>query len=551
MQKLGSKFLNLWDEPFMQKKEMKDSAKLLYIYLLSNALSNIAGIYKITDRRIEFDLGSLDLTDAFSVLKKLKKVYRFGEWVVIKDAPLQIKKKNKTSIKEMDEIIFSLPDRLKEKLKKIHYNYAHLYGEPLQCELLGITKKIEKELENIEKQEGIKNEAFLFEIENNGNVENNKRAGCANKAITPKIEEHIEAKTEEAKEEKLEAPIETKTTTKPEESKEEKLEVEAPSFKDYTSDNVQGGLPDVDEFARSARVFAIKESRLEQIEKMRCMKKASEITPYKKTVAPNPVASKNDVLQKESCKNEMPNPEAPKNDTPKILPKQKDLAKENEPKKDIVKDDDIAKIKEPKNELIENAKANSEMQHDEELFDAILENEKLDKDVPWQLYTEKAPYEFGDAYEEVEYPLTKEEILAKEEKRKKEILQFQAGYAKDVYKQFQNAGLYVVIAFNYFLKADFEKGIQLLKANAITVEDNREAYSLNQIIKNYLLVAQLQNKGLTWWKSPMAFYRMCEPATYDAFTPSKFDISKFIKKDVTPQEKSLVVSLAGTLNGEC
>lgn len=56
MYKLGNKRLNLWDEPFMQKEGMTVELKVLYIYLLSNVLSNIAGVYKITDRRILFDL---------------------------------------------------------------------------------------------------------------------------------------------------------------------------------------------------------------------------------------------------------------------------------------------------------------------------------------------------------------------------------------------------------------------------------------------------------------------------------------------------------------
>ena len=97
MYKLGNKRLNLWDEPFMQSQQMTSDLKILYLYLLSNDVSNIAGVYKITNRRILFDLcnPSLNLKVLFFQLRKMKKVYRCGDYVIIKDAPLYIKKMTK------------------------------------------------------------------------------------------------------------------------------------------------------------------------------------------------------------------------------------------------------------------------------------------------------------------------------------------------------------------------------------------------------------------------------------------------------------------------
>lgn len=145
MYKLGANRINLWDEPFMQKQDMTMEVKVLYLYLLSNALSNIAGVYKITDRRILFDLcnPNLNLPALFLQLKKMKKVYRCKDYVIVKDAPLYIKKMTKTVIKEMDSIIYELPDKIKTKMKRIHYRYAHLYGEPLLQELMTLGKKKE------------------------------------------------------------------------------------------------------------------------------------------------------------------------------------------------------------------------------------------------------------------------------------------------------------------------------------------------------------------------------------------------------------------------
>ena len=75
---------SFWDDEFVS--ELDPSEKLLYIYLLTNPLTNIAGIYKLSNRRICFDTGfNVTTVDyIFQKFEKSKKVFRCGEYVILK-----------------------------------------------------------------------------------------------------------------------------------------------------------------------------------------------------------------------------------------------------------------------------------------------------------------------------------------------------------------------------------------------------------------------------------------------------------------------------------
>lgn len=75
---------SFWDDEWVT--ELDPSEKLLYIYLLTNPLTNIAGIYKLTKKRICFDTGFNDTTVnyIFQKFESAKKVFRCGEYVILK-----------------------------------------------------------------------------------------------------------------------------------------------------------------------------------------------------------------------------------------------------------------------------------------------------------------------------------------------------------------------------------------------------------------------------------------------------------------------------------
>ena len=411
MNKLGSKFLNLWDEPFMQDTRLDDKAKLLYLYLLTNSLSNIAGVYKITDRRIAFDLDCLKeaLSNLFEQLKALKKVYRCGDWVIIKDAPLYIKAMTKTTIKKMDEILYSLPDKIKEKMKRIHYKYAHLYDELL-------IEEIQKgKLKTIIKKE---NQQELFNTSN----------------IT------ATAKKAEAKNNESEVGNDSKDT-----SSIHKLEDENVRKK---NNQTAGQDQQHCEQNRTNSIEVVGKPASADIFKNLNLKKASEL---------------------------------------------------------------------------ENTSA-------EELFE---ENEMLQKDKIVDINTEEGK-PFGAFYKatvETNTNETKDNKNNNEtnafETKSQDLDKFRESVAKQILQLFISEGFYKGMSFNYFYKADFNRGIKMLKERGISLDDHKDAYSLYETVKNFIKIGKLQLQNNTWYSVNILFYKLCEACNYNIFTPNAFDINFF------------------------
>jgi hypothetical protein len=79
--------VSFWDDEWVCS--LKPLEKMLYLYLLTNPLTNIAGVYKITERRIVFDTGltQKQVQDFIGKFQEDHKAYRMGEYVVIPSAP--------------------------------------------------------------------------------------------------------------------------------------------------------------------------------------------------------------------------------------------------------------------------------------------------------------------------------------------------------------------------------------------------------------------------------------------------------------------------------
>ncbi len=115
---------SFWDDEWIQS--LDPSEKLLYLYLMTNPLTNIAGVYKITDRRISFDTGfNLDtIGHIFSKFEKSRKVYRKGEYVVLPSWPKHQKWEKSEKVKEgIVRILEELEPEIIEFLKQIGYRY--------------------------------------------------------------------------------------------------------------------------------------------------------------------------------------------------------------------------------------------------------------------------------------------------------------------------------------------------------------------------------------------------------------------------------------------
>ena len=116
-----------WDDAWVQS--LDPSEKFVYLYLLTNPLTNIAGIYEITTRRIVFDTGYNSDTIA-NILKKFEKagkVFVKDDLIVLVNWPKHQKvSENDNNRKGIDDILLSLDDEKLLFVIRSGYKYPFL-----------------------------------------------------------------------------------------------------------------------------------------------------------------------------------------------------------------------------------------------------------------------------------------------------------------------------------------------------------------------------------------------------------------------------------------
>ena len=116
-----------WDDAWVQS--LDPSEKFVYLYLLTNPLTNIAGIYEITIRRIVFDTGYnsdtiLHILDKF---EKAGKVCAKDDLIVLVNWPKHQKvSENDNNRKGIDDILMSLDDEKLLFVIRSGYKYPFL-----------------------------------------------------------------------------------------------------------------------------------------------------------------------------------------------------------------------------------------------------------------------------------------------------------------------------------------------------------------------------------------------------------------------------------------
>ena len=104
---------NFWTDSYIANLDPVE--KLLFLYLLTNPLCNIAGIYEIQPKRIAFDTG-IDAEMVEKLLKRLvkdNKILRTGDWILIINHGKHQTFKNENVIKGISRIIEDLPSNVK------------------------------------------------------------------------------------------------------------------------------------------------------------------------------------------------------------------------------------------------------------------------------------------------------------------------------------------------------------------------------------------------------------------------------------------------------
>jgi hypothetical protein len=115
---------SFWDDSWIQT--LDPSEKLLYLYLMTNPLTNIAGVYKITIRRICFDTGFNDTTIKHILEKfnKAGKAYLVDEYIILPSWPRHQKWESSTKIKEgIISVLKGLSKEIIEKLIFLKYDF--------------------------------------------------------------------------------------------------------------------------------------------------------------------------------------------------------------------------------------------------------------------------------------------------------------------------------------------------------------------------------------------------------------------------------------------
>ena len=112
-----------WDDAWIQ--ELEPDEKLLYMYLLTNSLTNIAGVYKITSRRMSFDTGidKARLAEILSSFEEARKAAFVEEYIILPNWPKHQKTHSKDTRAGIDRVLASLPSAVLSMLKGIGYQY--------------------------------------------------------------------------------------------------------------------------------------------------------------------------------------------------------------------------------------------------------------------------------------------------------------------------------------------------------------------------------------------------------------------------------------------
>lgn len=113
-----------WDDQYIVTLDPIE--KLLFLYLLTNPLTNIAGIYEITTKRIAFDTG-IDRDTVLRILNRFEeagRVYYRDGYIIIKNFIKHQAVSEKSKIKAgIEKILNELPDNIKIALEGISIPY--------------------------------------------------------------------------------------------------------------------------------------------------------------------------------------------------------------------------------------------------------------------------------------------------------------------------------------------------------------------------------------------------------------------------------------------
>jgi hypothetical protein len=106
---------DLWSDPRFEA--LSPQAKLLYLWSISNAHCNLAGLYKVSKRTIAFESSVPDIDTTLVELEKADLVYYRAPWLFVKWRVAELRSKGPKHAKNIAHDIAELPpgDELRER----------------------------------------------------------------------------------------------------------------------------------------------------------------------------------------------------------------------------------------------------------------------------------------------------------------------------------------------------------------------------------------------------------------------------------------------------
>lgn len=127
------RYLNtrFWDDGWIRSLPLE--RRYLYLYLILNPMTNIAGIYEITPDRMAFDTGisEAEVRESLRVFEAKEKVFMIDSWLIVRTWPryqnLVSAKGKETNIKlGIDRILLDLPEHVFNYVVKVKYDYKFM-----------------------------------------------------------------------------------------------------------------------------------------------------------------------------------------------------------------------------------------------------------------------------------------------------------------------------------------------------------------------------------------------------------------------------------------
>lgn len=119
---------SFWDDRWI--RTLDPSERYLYLYLMTNPLTNIAGVYQITIDRIAFDTGYDERTlqpmiQRFTDARKA--IFYHDEWMILPSWPKHQRIKARDNVRKgVDALLLALPQDVYEMLFEVGYRYQFL-----------------------------------------------------------------------------------------------------------------------------------------------------------------------------------------------------------------------------------------------------------------------------------------------------------------------------------------------------------------------------------------------------------------------------------------